>query len=151
VEEGVSGFVVETVDQAAAAVARVPSLDRASVRGAFEHRFTIERAAREYVEIYHQLIASFAPLKRFRKASGEHKRETSNPKKILVPRMQPIQTMRLGVGGKPSAKARDSLSRPIAEPSEMRVVRNAAGEALSNDGAKRYETRVGSSKLPDAS
>ena len=65
--------------------------------------------------------------------------------------MQPIQTMRLGVGGKPSAKTRDSLSRPIAEPSEMRVVRNAAGEALSNDGAKRYETRVGSSKLPDAS
>jgi len=65
--------------------------------------------------------------------------------------MQPIQTMRLGVGGKPSAKARDSLSRPIAEPSEMRVVRNAAGETLSNDGAKRHENRIGSSKLPDAS
>src|SRR6516162_8011383 len=145
VEEGVSGFVVETVNQAAAAVARVPSLDRASVRAAFEHRFTIERAAREYVEIYRQLIASFTPLKRFRKASDERKRETSNPKKILVPRMQPIQTMRVGVGGEPSAKARDSLSRPIAEPSEMRVVRNAAGETLSNDGAKRHETRVGSS------
>src|SRR6516162_6185887 len=145
VEEGVSGFVVETVDRAAAAVARVPNLDRASVRAAFEHRFTIERAARQYVETYRQLIASFAPLKRFRKASDERKRETSNPKKILVPRMQPIQTMRVGVGGKPSAKARDSLSRPIAEPSEMRVVRNAAGETLSNDGAKRHETRVGSS------
>jgi hypothetical protein len=144
VEEGVSGFVVETVDQAAAAVARVASLDRANVRAAFEHRFTIERAVHEYVEIYQQLIASFAPLKRFRKASGERKRETSNPKNILVPRMPMIQTTRVGVGGKPSAKARYSVRRPVAE----QIVRNAAGETPSNDGGG--EPLIGSSKSPGA-
>jgi hypothetical protein len=145
VKEGVSGFVVETVDQAAAAVARVASLDRANVRAAFENRFAIERAVHEYVEIYQQLIASFAPLKRFRKPSGERKRETSDPKKILVPRTQPIQTMRVGVGGKPSAKARDTLRRPVAEPSQ--IVRNAAGETLSDDGVS--ESLIGSGKSPD--
>ena len=67
VEDGVSGFVVESVDQAAAAVARVSSLDRANVRAAFEHRFTIERAARDYLEIYHELISSRARRRDFEK------------------------------------------------------------------------------------
>ena len=85
VEEGVSGFVVETVNQAAAAVARVASLDRSNVRAAFEHRFTIERAAREYLQLYQQLISSHARSTRFRKANGERKREGSRPKNTLVP------------------------------------------------------------------
>jgi glycosyltransferase involved in cell wall biosynthesis len=67
VEEGVSGFVVETVNQAAAAVARVASLDRSNVRAAFEHRFTIERAARDYLQLYQQLISSHARSTRFEK------------------------------------------------------------------------------------
>jgi glycosyltransferase involved in cell wall biosynthesis len=146
VKEGVSGFVAETVEQATAAVARIASLDRANVRAAFEHRFTIERAAREYVEIYQRLIASFAPLKRFRRASGERKRETSNPKNTLVPRMPVIQTTRVGVRGKPSAKARDSLRRTVAGPSQIGW--NTAGETLSNDGIS--EPLIGSSKSPDA-
>ena len=146
VEEGVSGFVVETVGEAVAAVARVPSLDRANVRAAFEHGFTIERAAREYVEIYRQLIASHAPLKQFRKASAEHKREASHTKNALISGLPPT----MGTRGKLSAKVRDS-TRPVVEPGKVSVIPNAAGEILRNDGVKRQETSVGSSKLPDAS
>jgi glycosyltransferase involved in cell wall biosynthesis len=70
VQDGVSGFVVETVDQAAAAVARVPSLDRANVRAAFDHRFTIERTAHDYLEIYDGLIRSVALSTRRSKSKG---------------------------------------------------------------------------------
>jgi glycosyltransferase involved in cell wall biosynthesis len=51
-DDGTSGFIVDTVEQAAAAVRRIASLDRAKVRAAFERRFTVERMAREYVDLY---------------------------------------------------------------------------------------------------
>jgi Glycosyl transferases group 1 len=54
-EDGTSGFVVDTIEQAARAVARIASLDRAKVRAEFERRFTVERMARDYVEIYRTL------------------------------------------------------------------------------------------------
>jgi hypothetical protein len=108
-------------------------LDRAKVRAAFERRFTIERAAREYVEIYHQLIASFAPLKRFRKASAERKREASYPKNALVSGLPPI-AMEAKTRGKLSATVRDSATRPVVEADKISVIPNAAGEILRNDG-----------------
>jgi glycosyltransferase involved in cell wall biosynthesis len=119
VEEGVSGFVVETVDQAAAAVARVGSLDRANVRAAFEHRFTIERAARDYLQLYQQLISSHARSMRFRKANDEGKHEAT-----LVPGPHPIAigTKIVGTRGKLSAKVRDSLTTPVVEPSKTSVI-----------------------------
>ena len=148
VEEGVSGFVVKTVDQAAAAVARVASLDRANVRAAFEHRFTIERTARDYLKIYHQLISSRARPTRFRKANGERKREASRPKNTLVlgPHPIAIETNITGPVANYRPKVRGSAMRPVVS-----VIPNAADETLSNDGVKRRQTRVGSSKPPDAS
>jgi glycosyltransferase involved in cell wall biosynthesis len=56
VEDGVTGFVCRDVEQAARAVHRVPDLSRAACRAAFERRFTAERMARDYVEIYRRLI-----------------------------------------------------------------------------------------------
>jgi hypothetical protein len=152
VEDGVSGFVVETVDQAAAMVARVASLDRANVRAAFEHRFTIERTAHGYLQIYHQLISSRVPSTRFRKANGGRKREASHPRNTLITGLAPIaiETKRVGTRGKLSAKVLSSSTRPVVEPN-IGVIPNAAGETLSNDGVKSREARVGSSKLPDAS
>jgi glycosyltransferase involved in cell wall biosynthesis len=54
-EHGASGFIVDTLEQAVAAVGRLASLDRGKVRAAFERRFTVERMARDYVEIYRAL------------------------------------------------------------------------------------------------
>src|SRR5512146_699425 len=41
VTNGVSGFVVDTIEQAVAAVGRIPEIDRRAVRAAFEERFSV--------------------------------------------------------------------------------------------------------------
>ena len=46
VDDGVSGFIVNTVDEAVHALERVDELDRAKVRQNFERRFTVERMVR---------------------------------------------------------------------------------------------------------
>jgi glycosyltransferase involved in cell wall biosynthesis len=55
VDDGVSGFVVRDVAGAVAAVKRLREFDRLGVRRRFEERFTIERVAREYLDIYRRL------------------------------------------------------------------------------------------------
>ena len=57
VTEGVSGFVVDTIEEAMTAVGRATRLDRAKVRAEFDCRFTAERMAREYVNIYSNLVS----------------------------------------------------------------------------------------------
>jgi glycosyltransferase involved in cell wall biosynthesis len=61
VEEGTSGFIVDTVEQALAATRRITSLDRAKVRAAFERWFSVERMAHDYLEIYRNLPARRTP------------------------------------------------------------------------------------------
>jgi glycosyltransferase involved in cell wall biosynthesis len=51
-EHGVTGFIVDTVDEAVDAAHHIGSLDRNRVRRRFEQRFTVERMARDYVETY---------------------------------------------------------------------------------------------------
>jgi glycosyltransferase involved in cell wall biosynthesis len=58
VEDGVTGFVVASEAEAVTALRRVAELDRASIRRRFEERFTAERMAREYLAIYHRLLAA---------------------------------------------------------------------------------------------
>jgi glycosyltransferase involved in cell wall biosynthesis len=55
IDDGVSGFIVDSVDAAVDAVARIDTLQRAAIRNHFETRFTAERMARDYVEIYRGL------------------------------------------------------------------------------------------------
>jgi hypothetical protein len=55
IEPGVSGFIVESVDGAVAAVQEVGSLNRLLVRRAFERRFAVEAMARAYLDIYRAL------------------------------------------------------------------------------------------------
>jgi glycosyltransferase involved in cell wall biosynthesis len=56
IEEGISGHVVDSVDAAVAAVGNLPSFDRSVVRQAFERRFTAERMAEGYLEVYRRLL-----------------------------------------------------------------------------------------------
>ena len=55
IEHGVSGFIVDSLDGAVAAVGAVDGVDRASVRRCFEARFTAEVMARNYVRLYERL------------------------------------------------------------------------------------------------
>ena len=58
VEENVSGFVVDTIEEAVTAVGRIANLDRGKVRAQFERRFTAERMAHGYLEIYRKLLSA---------------------------------------------------------------------------------------------
>jgi glycosyltransferase involved in cell wall biosynthesis len=55
IDEGITGYVVKDVDDAIGAVRKIGRLDRAAVRAVFEQRFTVERMAKEYLEIYRSL------------------------------------------------------------------------------------------------
>jgi glycosyltransferase involved in cell wall biosynthesis len=55
---GISGFQVHGIDEAVEAVGRLGELDRADCRRHFERNFTDERMARDYVDIYEQLVRS---------------------------------------------------------------------------------------------
>lgn len=55
IENGKSGFIVQTETEAIDAIQQVPSLDRNTVRRCFEERFTSRRMALEYVAVYQRL------------------------------------------------------------------------------------------------
>jgi glycosyltransferase involved in cell wall biosynthesis len=67
IEDGVTGKVVESEDEAVAAVSETVFYDRRTVRRRFEERFTATRMARGYVSTYHRLL-------KMRTASGEEYR-----------------------------------------------------------------------------
>ena len=56
VDDGVTGFIVDSVEEAAAAVERALALDRRAVRARFDARFTVQRMARDYVRLYNDAI-----------------------------------------------------------------------------------------------
>ena len=56
IDNGVTGFIVDNIDEAVAAVGRVDQLDRHAVRAAFEQRFTAEVMARNYLRLYRRLL-----------------------------------------------------------------------------------------------
>jgi glycosyltransferase involved in cell wall biosynthesis len=56
VDEGVTGAIVDTMEQAIAALPRVLALDRKKVRQRFEQRFSAIRMAEDYVKIYRSLV-----------------------------------------------------------------------------------------------
>ena len=55
VEDGVTGFIVEDMVSAVAAVQKLHTLDRAVVRRRFEERFTARRMAKDYLAVYRSL------------------------------------------------------------------------------------------------
>jgi glycosyltransferase involved in cell wall biosynthesis len=58
VDEGITGAIVETMDQAIAALPGVIALDRKKVRQRFEQRFSATRMAKDYVGVYRSLRES---------------------------------------------------------------------------------------------
>ncbi|HEY6820673.1 MAG TPA: glycosyltransferase family 4 protein [Burkholderiales bacterium] len=56
VEHGVTGYVINSVDDAVSAVQKVDRLDRDQVRMRFEERFSAARMAHDYLEVYGALV-----------------------------------------------------------------------------------------------
>jgi glycosyltransferase involved in cell wall biosynthesis len=57
IDEGVTGFVVNSIDDAVEMVGRSMTMDRATCRAVFEERFDAARMARDYVQVYEELAA----------------------------------------------------------------------------------------------
>jgi glycosyltransferase involved in cell wall biosynthesis len=62
VDEGVTGSIVSTPEEAIRMLPRVLSFDRRAVRRRFEERFSVARMARDYLEVYRSLLE--APVHR---------------------------------------------------------------------------------------
>jgi glycosyltransferase involved in cell wall biosynthesis len=71
ITENVSGFIVDTVEEAVSAVRRATQLDRAACRAEFEKRFSVKRMAREYVKLYASIAAGASPATRKPAAAPE--------------------------------------------------------------------------------
>jgi glycosyltransferase involved in cell wall biosynthesis len=61
IDEGVTGFLVDTVAEAVAAVPRAAALDRARVRSHARDRFDIERMVDDYLRVYAGILARHDP------------------------------------------------------------------------------------------
>jgi glycosyltransferase involved in cell wall biosynthesis len=55
-DDGLTGFVVDNMDDAVAAARKVHTLDRAKVRATFDRRWVSRRMAEDYVNLYEELI-----------------------------------------------------------------------------------------------
>jgi glycosyltransferase involved in cell wall biosynthesis len=64
IEDGVTGYIVENLEDAIAAARRSDTLDRRACRASFERRFTASRMARDYLELYTAVANITTPLQR---------------------------------------------------------------------------------------
>ncbi len=62
IEEGINGFIVNSMDEAVKAVEKVKDLNRILCRKAFERRFTAKRMAQDYLRLYQDLVTREKPL-----------------------------------------------------------------------------------------
>jgi glycosyltransferase involved in cell wall biosynthesis len=58
IEDGVTGFVCEGLDEMTAAIPRIPAIDRQRCRWAFDQRFSVERMALDYLRVYEQAMSN---------------------------------------------------------------------------------------------
>jgi glycosyltransferase involved in cell wall biosynthesis len=55
-ENGVTGYIVESLEAAVQAVAQISAISRTRCRAVFEERFAASRMAQDYLRIYRQLL-----------------------------------------------------------------------------------------------
>lgn len=56
IEHGVNGFLVDSMDEARAALDRIGTLDRAAVRASVERRFGVSQMADDYIALYRRIL-----------------------------------------------------------------------------------------------
>jgi Glycosyl transferases group 1 len=58
VEDGITGYVVESVEEAICKLGWLLALDRGRVRRRFEQRFNADRMAQDYLKVYARLVVT---------------------------------------------------------------------------------------------
>jgi glycosyltransferase involved in cell wall biosynthesis len=56
IDHGITGFIVESVEEAVAVIPLAKTLNRGAIRRRFEERFSVERMARDYVALYGEVL-----------------------------------------------------------------------------------------------
>jgi glycosyltransferase involved in cell wall biosynthesis len=90
IEDGLTGRVVSTIDEAIEALPEVLALDRKAVRARFEERFSSARMASDYVRVYRAML------------------RTSNERRSASAADAAAPALRFGVGG-------DGTAYPVAQ------------------------------------
>ena len=61
IDDGVTGFIVKSEQEAIEAVGRVGAIDRRRVRKTFEERFSATEMARKYIDLYLRQLGACPP------------------------------------------------------------------------------------------
>jgi glycosyltransferase involved in cell wall biosynthesis len=128
VTDGVSGYIVDTVEEAVAAVRRITTLDRAKVRAEFERRFTVERMAREYLEIYQAVAVAPAEAAMIRGRAGKKATRT-------YPLKRPAQADGFVLQAK-EPRGRPKASSPAALEGSRAALEGAIAESNVRQGLR---------------
>jgi glycosyltransferase involved in cell wall biosynthesis len=78
IEEGVTGFIVDDIEGAVAAVPLALRLDRRAIRERFEERFTTERMAGDYLALYRRALSRHSAPLRLVGTTGSALRESAD-------------------------------------------------------------------------
>jgi glycosyltransferase involved in cell wall biosynthesis len=81
ISDGVTGYIVESIDEAVQAVERVKSLDRAEVRACFERRFSVDVMAQGYEAAYRTVLQAGAEEKAIQ---VPHSHASVSPSKVTT-------------------------------------------------------------------
>ena len=62
IDHGVTGFIVDTLEEAVDATRKIDLLDRHACRAAFDRRFSVTRMAEDYLQLYRELMSDTSSL-----------------------------------------------------------------------------------------
>lgn len=83
IDEGISGMVVSSIDEAVRAVERAAAMDRKRCREQFDLRFTARRMGSDYIALYEKLIAQRSIRKVARTVVSNTKIDAASPSSLL--------------------------------------------------------------------
>ena len=115
VEEGRTGFLVDTVEEATRKLPALLALDRRLVRKRFEERFSASRMARDYVKLYSRLQRSSKGSDLVACDSLGRKANTASQSNSLTPEMS---APRISSSANPGIKMKSQETAVEQEPRE---------------------------------
>ena len=57
IDSGENGFIVENVEEAVVALAKIPQIDRQKCRSTVEEKFSVDRMVEDYIKVYQKIVS----------------------------------------------------------------------------------------------
>jgi glycosyltransferase involved in cell wall biosynthesis len=133
IEDGVTGKIVDSEQEAVTALSEILSYDRSAVRRRFDERFTATRMAEDYVSTYRQLLSTRAS-DRQRRSPWLHRSGRNGGNGLIAT-----------LNKKPSPTLLPFTPTSTVDPDEIRVVNLSTklrGDNLNTTRADENSTRV---------